>query len=98
MTDCTITSFRDLIDRWPSGRVLAETLTSHGRPVGSGVVKQWRRRDAIPSAYFAALIAAAADAGISGVSAGLLVHLAGRRSSATLGALALPEDIEGEAA
>lgn len=74
-------SFRDLIDCWPSFSALAEGFSALGLPIGTGAVKQWRRRDAIPSAYFEALIDLARHDGVADVTADVLVALASRRRS-----------------
>jgi len=74
-------SFRDLIDCWPSFAALAEGFSALGLPIGIGAVKQWRRRDAIPSAHFGALIELARRDGVADVTADVLVALASRRRS-----------------
>lgn len=77
-------SFSQLIGLWPSMSQLAADLA-----VPYGVVKQWRRRDSIPSEYWRALIAAAKQRGISGITADLLTELAARNGAAP--AVPVPE-------
>lgn len=74
------TSFSALIDLWPSYSAMADGISARGRHVGAGAVKQWRRRDAIPSGHFEAIINAAREVGIEGVTADLLVALAARKT------------------
>lgn len=80
MSDHDIGTFRELIDRWPSFVAMADGLCAAGRMTGAGAVKQWHRRNAIPAPYFEAVIAAARDLGIGGVTADLLVALAARKT------------------
>lgn len=48
--------------------------------VGEKRVEGWKRRSSIPVVYFEAVIAAARDLGIGGVTADLLVALAARKT------------------
>ena len=58
-----MTTFADIIDRFPSAEVLASALGEKG-----GTVRAWRARNSIPSRYWLALVAAAQALGIDGVT------------------------------
>ncbi len=69
-------SFREIIDRWPSFSGLAEDLSAVGYTVGAGVIKQWRRRNSIPSSYFRAIVLASARRGFDAISSDTLIECA----------------------
>lgn len=74
MSGSTITTFRDVIERWPS-------LAAFARDIGveEGTAKQWRSRSKIPAEYWSDIIVAAQERQIQAVTASLLCSLANRR-------------------
>ena len=90
---------KDIIRLWPSRAALA---TDCG--VRVGVVKQWERRNSIPSAYWAATVAGALTRGIPNVTLECLAQVAAQRRLFASDGQATPNDFfptapdEGEAA
>lgn len=70
-------SFTDVLALWPSLSALAGDI---GVPYG--VAKQWRMRNSIPPEHWQALIAAAKERRIAGVTADALTAIAARRKAA----------------
>lgn len=69
----TYTSFKELIDLWPSPSVLNTDIG-----VRYNYVNIWKRRDSIPPQYWPAVIKSAKARGIKGVTFIALAELAGR--------------------
>lgn len=65
-----ITSFRDIIDRWPARASLAADLG-----LTPDIVRDWYRRDSIPAWRFDAVIDAAATRDFPGVTYTRLTEL-----------------------
>lgn len=65
-------TYSEIIAQWPAISVLADEIG--GVPVG--VVKQWKRRNSIPSRYWSAIVRAAEARGIDGITIEALARLA----------------------
>lgn len=84
-TDCPIadsmtelTSFRKIIERWPTREALAADLSAVvAEQVSSSQISKWWQRDNIPSEWWAALLATP-KAAEHGITADLLTVLAAR--------------------
>lgn len=79
-TDCPnnrdmsqISSFRDVIELWPSREAMAADIRA-----GASAVSKWWQRDNIPSEWWAAILAAPLA---SGISADDLIRLAAREAA-----------------
>lgn len=68
-------SFADIIDAWSKPDELAAALD-----VKRAMIACWKHRDSIPRAYWAGLIRAAQNRGLSEVTLDLLSSLAARTS------------------
>jgi hypothetical protein len=66
-----VTTFREVIDLWPSQRLLA---TSLGAPHAS--VRGWRARNTIPARWWSRLLDAAAQHGVRGLDYTILAKIA----------------------
>ena len=60
-------SHREIMDLWPSAAELARDLKTSGDNV-----RQWRRRNRIPSWFFDPIVRAARERGLEGVTAEVL--------------------------
>lgn len=72
-----LTSFRGIIELWPSREAMASEIGA-----GASAVSKWWQRDSIPDEWWSAVLgtSTAADAGIT---ANMLVGLAARRPVAS---------------
>lgn len=73
-----ISSFRDVIARWPTTRAFA-------RDAGCSptLVRQWRHREFVPAQYWPRIVEGAAKRGIPLIDASLLAELAAKRRAPT---------------
>lgn len=59
-----MTTFRDIIDLWPSRIALADDISRGGRRVSAAVVHKWAQRNRIPAEHDLRLAQAAAERGL----------------------------------
>jgi hypothetical protein len=78
MTD--VSSPRAVVALWPSLEALADDLSSIG--VTLPAVRKWPQRGRIPSEYWLAIVQAAAERGIKGVTFETLAEMHAKRSGA----------------
>lgn len=64
-------TFPDVISKWPNAGELARDIN-----IKRGAVKQWRRRESIPSEYWLDIESAARRRGIEGVTVFVLAEIA----------------------
>lgn len=76
----TASTPRDLIGLWPSLQALADDLSSTGVTILA--VRKWAHRKRIPSEYWFAVVQAAAERGIKGVTLETLAELDAKRLAA----------------
>jgi predicted acetyltransferase len=74
--DSQTTSFRSLIELWPSREAMAEEIGG----VNRSQVSKWWKRDSIPSEYWASVLRAP-RVREAGISADLLTALAAREEA-----------------